>query len=1017
MQLINAFKSPRYWLIFVVIVGALLRLWKLGGDSLWYDEAASIYLTQFVDSKGSILNSAHNTEAPLNSMMVAAWLRVLGLFALPATSQTLDFLIRLLPCLLSIAALPLLYLFVRRLSEDEWSALLATAILAVSPFYIYYAQELRVYSFLNFMSLIALLLFLRLLDHGRKQDFFFLGLTFLLLLYAHFISVWFIFTLNLYVLFRLYKQPRLLLPWTLMMLTVIACAIPAILLALRMNDIVSSIGWQWYPRPRLATTLITFKNFFAGYGFSPISYRPLLLLALGLSFTGCVFLIRKRPWQGFLLLLVLSLPMLLNLVVWRYREFSFYEHRLMMVSGSMAVAAVGIGLRALRFPLATACAFSGILALMLPGIFDYYRHMLHPSEEHRLGVFDKVDFRNAAKAIQEEYQPGDVIVHNGLFTIYSMKYYLPGAHVHLAGGDEDRGLYLMSLGTAHNNEAMLDSHGLLPVDPDDALANVDRAWLVDAQGLVFDTQPQSRSAGEVLLGRGFVAKKQLQYDGVTVALYERETIAPSVVMILVDTLRADHVEANFSGVPIMPKLTAFATDALHFERAYTPSSWTRSAMASVLTSTAVDAHGVKYSIQGESLDNPTSDKLPDELETMAEYFRAHDYETFGIQTNANVFSAFGFAQGYNDVDHVEMRNAKAAPVTDRALEAFRRMQRPSFLYIHYLDPHVPYMPPADYLDLYPKQEMPDAVDETILAGHQQFMTYYMDCVNRMLGLPVDAEVPKLSQAGTAEVRRRYAAECRYLDDELARLIRGVRLSQPRSIIVITSDHGEEFWERGGMGHGTNLFEEQLQVPLNISAPGLSPMRVSAPVSTLGVLPTMAALAGLEHREQWQGESLLNSATSPIFARTYGPWSKLEVNEEIVLDGEWKLRKDHALGLTQLFDLAADANECHDVASQETERVGAMESLLAEEAALNTQTRESLLSEEDETTLDAEAQANLEALGYLGAETKDSSEAALTDEQKAELEALGYLDSSSETSAPRRSPHSDTCGARDSIRNE
>jgi arylsulfatase A-like enzyme len=249
----------------------------------------------------------------------------------------------------------------------------------------------------------------------------------------------------------------------------------------------------------------------------------------------------------------------------------------------------------------------------------------------------------------------------------------------------------------------------------------------------------------------------------------------------------------------------------------------------------------------------------------------------------------------------------------RALQVER--DEPLFMWIHFLDPHEPYLAHEEF----PFGELPiDLYDSEVAFTDQQ--------IGRLLG--------QLEERGRLD----------------------------RTIVVLTSDHGEEFQDHGGIGHAKTLYEELIRVPLIVHVPGFTPTRVPQAVSHLDVAPTVLALAGVPVPEAFTGRVLPATATGfepqpsrPIFAHTQRKASKRSVLHE-----NWKLIVDRRAGSEQLFQIAEDPQELHDRSNSHPEVRDALKITLE-----NARTSGSAKAQTIE--LSAEQKMRLEALGYTQSE--------------------------------------------------
>jgi arylsulfatase A-like enzyme len=306
---------------------------------------------------------------------------------------------------------------------------------------------------------------------------------------------------------------------------------------------------------------------------------------------------------------------------------------------------------------------------------------------------------------------------------------------------------------------------------------------------------------------------------------------PSVVLIVVDTLRRDRLPGYGAPREAAPGFARLMDEGVLFERAIAPSSWTKTSMASILTARNPDRHGVRG----------VEDVLPERLTSLPEVFSAAGYETIGINANPWLQSEFGFAAGFDVYESHSF--APALKLNQRALARMNdRVGGPFLLYLHYMDVHAPYLPgaacfappPLDVPDYGP---MPDKVLESRYRKEGLRAPGVQERVEALYGAEIrcaDAAIGDL----LAEMRKRG-----WLDD---------------AIVVVTSDHGESFREHGTTEHGWNLYPEVYEVPLVIVWPGrlAAGSRVAPQVSSIDVGPTLLELAGLEAPGSFDGHSLL-----------------------------------------------------------------------------------------------------------------------------------------------------------------
>ncbi|TAH39738.1 MAG: hypothetical protein EYC70_02825 [Planctomycetota bacterium] len=392
---------------------------------------------------------------------------------------------------------------------------------------------------------------------------------------------------------------------------------------------------------------------------------------------------------------------------------------------------------------------------------------------------------------------------------------------------------------------------------------------------------------------------------------------PSVVFILLDTLRLDYTGWGGSPFPgITPRLDALAANGAAFTQAISQASWTKPAVATMLTGLTPSRH---LAVGRPNLGYYPN--LPADRRTLAEAFAAAGYDTAAFSTNPNISVQFGFQQGvYTWREDTFM---PAEGVARFAQDWIRGRRDPFFLYLHFNDAHYPYAAPEGYKGRY---------DHT------------------GLDVPLTGETEKdfreLRREWSAQemehLRAAYAEEVSYLDEQVGTLVEGILQQRDDVFIVIVADHGEEFLEHGDVGHGHSLYDELLRVPLQFTwSPRLAlrPGRHPQQVRTVDVTPTLLELAGLS----WpaaapglDGQSLLPALRGealqdrPAFAETdsagsprSGPTGPLrawrEPGEKLIVTDPWSAQA----GRYWLFDLERDPGERRNLAVERTERVASL----------------------------------------------------------------------------------------------
>lgn len=328
---------------------------------------------------------------------------------------------------------------------------------------------------------------------------------------------------------------------------------------------------------------------------------------------------------------------------------------------------------------------------------------------------------------------------------------------------------------------------------------------------------------------------------------------PNLVLITVDTLRADRL-ACWGGAPdVGTNLCALADAGVRYEWAFSTASQTIPSIASILTSSEPHVHGMT-----QRRSQPLDPGLP----TLAAELAAAGWTTGAFVGNPILRRASrgakqpgsgidrGFAHYDDEMKRAEavrvwVREREAAELTDAALAWIATAEAPWLLWVHYQDPHGPYWPPR--MDA-PRDE-PGAEPLPVLPDESGWK-----------GIPSYQVIGDARALATYE--RRYADEIRYFDGHLARLVAGVDALGPAAI-ALTSDHGEAFGEDDYyFAHGHSVGVDQIRVPLVLRAPGAARGEaVAAPVSTLDVMPTLLALAGVPIPSGVAGRVLPKSSAS------------------------------------------------------------------------------------------------------------------------------------------------------------
>jgi len=374
----------------------------------------------------------------------------------------------------------------------------------------------------------------------------------------------------------------------------------------------------------------------------------------------------------------------------------------------------------------------------------------------------------------------------------------------------------------------------------------------------------------------------------------------NVVIVVVDTLRADRLGCYGADRPTSPNIDALAARGVRFANTQSVAPWTMPSVATMFTGLFPAAHGVT---------DPTR-MLPPEAYTLAEFFGDQGYSTGGVVSHGLIGTKYDYTQGFEYFDesnakgHAHVSTASVSDLAQEMLVEFTEREEPFFLFVHYFDPHYDYVP------------------------HDEF-DFAADSGGRIEGAPSIHDLRVMMDTFTDEelgyLRDVYDEEIAHTDAGIGQLFAtldelGV---SDDTVVLFTSDHGEEFVEHGWLGHTRSMYQPVLHVPLIVAAPGdgLAGAVVEFPTSTVSVAPTVVELAGLSTDGLgYQGASLApivrGDATehdTPVVAQVeflpLRPDGFVRRSfQRSLVEGRFKLLRDEDLGTTELFDLAADPGE-------------------------------------------------------------------------------------------------------------
>jgi arylsulfatase A-like enzyme len=438
----------------------------------------------------------------------------------------------------------------------------------------------------------------------------------------------------------------------------------------------------------------------------------------------------------------------------------------------------------------------------------------------------------------------------------------------------------------------------------------------------------------------------------------------NVILILIDTLRADHLGSYGYPRETTPFLDSLANEGAKFTRAYTHASWTKPSVASILTSLYPATHGA----------NHFAAALPESVVSVGELMHEAGFVTYAHVTNPNLKSIFHFDQGFQFYDDYSMRDRlylaalRGLPLLAEPLmnltgrkfsfrdydgagranaRIFRWLDRYHderfFMYLHYMDPHFPYAAPESYAD----------------------------------------RIPQLLPAGSGTPARRsalagYDAEIRFVDEAIRDLMTRLRDLgiADETVVIVTSDHGEAFGEHGDWGHDHTIYQDQLHVPLIVHSRALIPRPsvIDTPVRSVDIAPTILGLAAVAPPDAMEGRDLMpmmrgeGVESGAVFVDHSAAKNDHRLKGLIAEDGwkyiltlDSKLRDTREDGREELYDLGRDPGELDDLSRSRPRTLRALRRRVAE---LSRRSKSRALDPARADALDPATEQQLKALGYL-----------------------------------------------------
>jgi arylsulfatase A-like enzyme len=367
---------------------------------------------------------------------------------------------------------------------------------------------------------------------------------------------------------------------------------------------------------------------------------------------------------------------------------------------------------------------------------------------------------------------------------------------------------------------------------------------------------------------------------------------PNVLIVVVDTLRADYSAVGDDTSPNTPCLkNHLMPDSLSFKTAFSNSPWTLPSVASLLTSQYPSRLNITNLIS----------RLEKQHLTLAEILKERGYKTCAVISHLLLQKKYGLDQGfqtYNE-DNIseEFHNhysISSPGITEDALQFIEKHKKKKFfLLLHYFDPHYIYI------------------------NHDISYTYSGEFLSRDISYIRNlVRQDKYEDKDVLYLKHSYSSEIKFTDFYIGKVIDALKALNlyDKTLIVFTSDHGEEFLEKGWLGHSTTVYNEQIKIPLVIKLPSskrsLEIKEQSSVVSNVDIAPTVLGVLGISRPRSFQGMDIFSDASggrvvySEVTQKEYGDF----IDKACVTNGRWKLIKDFILNQYELYNLIEDKNE-------------------------------------------------------------------------------------------------------------
>ena len=450
-------------------------------------------------------------------------------------------------------------------------------------------------------------------------------------------------------------------------------------------------------------------------------------------------------------------------------------------------------------------------------------------------------------------------------------------------------------------------------------------------------------------------------DRIAPVISQRPLRPLNVVLISIDTLRADHLSSYGYPRPTSPSLDRLASQGVLFENAFSHAPMTAPSHMSLMTALYPESHGVLNTDAGA--DPVPGSSLAEGIPTLASILKASGYRTEAFTRGGNMHASHGFARGFDRYEHLR---SDAQGIFHEAIEALRRLsdgaQQPFLLFVHTYQTHAPYLAPAEH-----RKRFVDAGYGGRITGDRGELMREVGMRYESIHAEFWRRVDRSDPRDTQQLRDLYDACILYTDEQVGKLLAALEELEldDRTIVVVLSDHGEQFLEHGKFEHD-ELYDELLRVPLIVRVPNgvggfTAGLRPTPTVRLVDVMPTLLDLLGLEEPKHLQGRSLLPLLAEEEMIPRYLFAQHRSEGLSALRAGSWKLIQ--GAPDPQLFNLERDPDERHNRSESHPELLGSALRTLGDLLSTSRAYR-GLAGPAEPAEVDDRTRRELEALGYV-----------------------------------------------------